>query len=299
MKVLVVGNRGFIGAHVYHYFMDRFGDEVWGCDVVTDYSARNYFLIDAVNADFDELFRQRKFDVCINCSGASSVPESMTHPRRDYYLNTKYVFDILEAIRKYSPDCKFLNMSSAAVYGNPKKLPINENDPLEPLSPYGWHKHQSEIIIKEYYEVYGTMGASVRIFSAYGVGLKKQLFWDWHSKLQRSTHITLFGTGNESRDFIYVSDIATALDYVIQQSDFTADIVNVANGKEIFIKDAIEIFRDECKFNFTYEFTNSVRKGDPLNWRADISRLAAFGYTQKVEFREGLRKYLTWLSEKK
>jgi dTDP-glucose 4,6-dehydratase/UDP-glucose 4-epimerase len=124
MKILIIGSKGFIGQHLKRFLMSK-DHEVWGADVVVDYvHPEKYFLIDASNADFHELFKEVNFDVCINCSGAASVPDSLQHPLRDYNLNTANVFKLLDAIRLSQPGCKFINLSSAAVYGNPPALPV-------------------------------------------------------------------------------------------------------------------------------------------------------------------------------
>src|SRR5688572_14773670 len=115
LKILIIGSKGFIGFSVFTYLSKKHDYQVWGCDVVVDYTATNYFLIDASNSDFEEVFQQQPFSVCINCSGAANVPNSLLHPLRDYYLNTLNVFKILESIRKHAPACRFLNISSAAV----------------------------------------------------------------------------------------------------------------------------------------------------------------------------------------
>jgi UDP-glucose 4-epimerase len=209
------------------------------------------------------------------------------------------VFNILEAIRKFAPGCKFLNLSSAAVYGNPASLPVSETQPVKPLSPYGWHKLQSEMLCQEYHEIFGIATCSARIFSAYGIGLTKQLFWDWYQKVQSNSQITLFGTGSESRDFIFIEDLVRALDCVVTASAFRGNIINVANGKEMAIKDAIEVFKKAFGKNFTYTFNGTVRKGDPVNWVADIQQLKSLGYRQQVTFEEGLKRYIEWLHAKK
>ena len=174
MKILIVGSRGFIGSHCVDYFEKN--NEVWGCDVVLDYASNHYFSIDAVDSDFQNIFQQQKFDVCINCSGAANVPFSLERPINDFKLNTLNVFKLLEAIRLYAPGCKFINMSSAAVYGNPLSLPIKESDKRNPVSPYGLHKLMAEIVCEEFYHFWGMKTCSLRIFSAYGPRLKKQLF---------------------------------------------------------------------------------------------------------------------------
>jgi UDP-glucose 4-epimerase len=203
-KILIVGSKGFIGSNLGKYLNILASVEVWGCDVVTDYGASNYYLIDASNSDFEELFQAHSFDICFNCSGSASVPDSLLHPLRDFYLNSLNVFKMAEAIRKYRPECKFLNISSAAVYGNPEQLPIKETAALMPISPYGYHKLQSENICEEFNRFYNIQTCSVRIFSAYGNGLKKQLFWDISQKLSKNNEVVLFGTGMESRDFIHI-----------------------------------------------------------------------------------------------
>jgi UDP-glucose 4-epimerase len=295
MKALIIGSKGFIGTHLTRYFEADAKNEVYTCDVVTDYAAKNYFLIDAANADFEEVFKDREFDVCLNCSGAASVPDSVIHPLRDYYLNAKHVFNILNAIRQFSPATKFINLSSAAVYGNPTQLPIRESQPVSPVSPYGWHKYHSELICREFSDIYKLKTCSVRVFSVYGPGLKKQLFWDWAQKAEKMSELLIFGTGNESRDFIYIDDLVKALALIGRHAAFQAETINVANGEEVFIKDAATTFTGLLERPLPIRFNNEVRKGDPLNWVADITLLRSFGYQQKLSFKEGIQRYLEWI----
>ena len=182
MKIIVIGSKGFIGSHCVDYFSKE--HEVWGCDVVLDYNTSHYFSIDAVDSDFLGIFEQREYDVCINCSGAANVPFSLDKPFNDFKLNTLNVFKLLEAIRKHSPKCKFITMSSAAVYGNPEQLPIVESQMKNPVSPYGFHKSMAENICEEYSRFWNIQTCSLRIFSAYGPRLKKQLFWDLFHKIK-------------------------------------------------------------------------------------------------------------------
>lgn len=205
MKIIIIGSRGFIGNACVEYF--RRDNEVWECDVVMDYDRPRYLFIEAVDSDFQEIFRDGEFDVCINCSGAANVPFSLEKPLHDFQLNTLNVFKILDAIRRYNPECKFLNLSSAAVYGNPVSLPVTESQAVAPVSPYGMHKAMAENICEEFYRFWGVSTCSVRIFSAYGPGLKKQLLWDISCKLLNDGPLHLFGTGEETRDFIYISDL--------------------------------------------------------------------------------------------
>ncbi len=297
MKYLIIGSRGFIGQHLFNHLKTK--NKVWGADVVVDYEHKDdYFLIDSTNADFKDIFKKQDFDVCINCSGAASVPDSIDSPLRDYFLNTVNVFKILEAIRDSQTDCKFLNLSSAAVYGNPSKLPIKENSQLQPLSPYGIHKRQSEEICQEFHNHFDVKTCSLRIFSAYGDGLTKQLFWDLFKKAQTGKEISLYGTGLESRDFIYITDLVRAIEIVAVNAVFDGKAINIANGKELLIKDVVGVFYNFFNDEVKFQFSSESRAGDPNNWRADISLIKELGYTQEYSINEGLSHYYQWLIQR-
>ena len=103
-SILIIGSKGFIGGHAYHYFSSLSAEyDCVGCDVAVDYNDSRYFQVDGTNCDYTELFEQFKFDVCINCSGAASVPDSIIHPLRDFTLNVFNVVKILDAIKRYAP----------------------------------------------------------------------------------------------------------------------------------------------------------------------------------------------------
>jgi dTDP-glucose 4,6-dehydratase/UDP-glucose 4-epimerase len=297
MNILIIGSKGFIGKYAYQYFLSCGGYECWGCDVVVDYVDPHYMLIDALNGDFNEVFEQQAFDVCINCSGAASVPDSLIHPLRDFTSNVVVVGKILEAIRRHAPSCRFINLSSAAVYGNPASLPVVETAALCPISPYGFHKLYAENMCEEFYRFYNIQSCSVRIFSAYGNGLKKQLFWDVAQQLKSDKIVILHGTGDESRDFIHVSDIIQALELILTKGSFNADHYNIANGEEITVRESTQKLQAFFGYGNRIEFAGDHRKGDPLHWRANISKLKALGYEQRVSIDEGLKNYAGWIRE--
>ena len=252
-------------------------------------------VIDAANSDFHSIFLSNDFDICINCSGAASVPDSLVHPLRDYILNTQNVFKVLDAIRMYRPQCKFVNLSSAAIYGNPQNLPVMENSNPAPISPYGNHKLQAEIICREFFDYYSIGTCSLRIFSAYGIGLKKQLLWDLSKKFINNNEIELFGTGNESRDFININDIINAIELCMHNATFKADQINIANGVEVTVKQIADMFLANFGDDKRIRFNGKTKAGDPLCWKADISRLKSIGYMAQVEIEPGIREYIKWV----
>lgn len=295
MKILVVGSRGFIGSHCVDYFSQE--NEVWGCDVIMDYNDPQYIWIGSVDGELLGIFREHQFDVCINCSGAASVPFSLSNPYNDFNLNTLNVIKLLEAIRIYNSNCKFITMSSAAVYGNPENLPIIADVRVAPVSPYGYHKVFAENVCEEYSRFWGIKTCCVRIFSAYGPRLKKQLFWDMYNKFCNNEVIELWGTGRESRDFIYISDLVRAIDIVIKNSSFNGDRINLANGCQITIAEVAGAFVKALGSEKKIKFNGEERIGDPINWEADITRLIEWGYVPQVSLEQGIKEYISWVSE--
>jgi UDP-glucose 4-epimerase len=297
VNILIIGSQGFIGSHCVQYFSTAY--TVYGADILPGSSNDNYFFLSAIDPDYSALFSRQNFDVCINCSGAANVPDSLKDPLHDFELNTTNVFKILNCISKYQPRCRFLNLSSAAVYGDPDILPINERATIHPLSPYGWHKYYAEMICREFFLSKKINTCSIRIFSAYGEGLKKQLFWDLYQKSKRSKQVQLFGTGNETRDYIYIKDLVKAIEFVMQQGSFCGECINVASGKEVSLRHASETFYRLLGNGITLQFSNENRSGDPLNWCGDISTLKKMGYQPGYDLQQGLKNYIEWLQAEK
>jgi UDP-glucose 4-epimerase len=297
VKILIIGSKGFIGTHCVSYFQSK-GLEVFQADVTTS-SEVNYYQIESQNSDFSLPFKEHQFDVCINASGSAHVGFSFENPSKDFELNVVNVQKILVAIRDYNCNCKFINFSSAAVYGNPQFLPITENSTCKPLSPYGFHKLQSELLLTEYHNFFGLNTCSLRVFSAFGPRLKKQLFWDLYQKAIKEETVSLFGTGNETRDFIFIDDLIQILDLVIHNSPFHGSIYNVASQVETRIADAAQIFINEFSPIKQLVFNGEVKVGDPNNWLADMKCLKDFGFKPQFDLQTGLKKYAEWLKELK
>lgn len=294
MKILVLGSHGFIGSHMVAYFVSK-GYAVTGCDLVEDVAiGYEYHKISILSSDFDTLFVNGAFDMCINASGSGNVSYSVSHPISDFESNTICVAKVLDTIRKFRPNCKYIHISSAAVYGNPGKLPIHENDTLAPLSPYGYHKVMSEQICKEYSHLYNVPTVIIRPFSVYGNGLKKQLLWDICAKLKMADSISLFGTGNESRDFIHIDDLIGLIELVILNAPFNCDIYNAASCKETTIKEVAAIFEKNYGTNKKILFSGKFKIGDPINWRADISASVALGFISNANIEKNIIDYINW-----
>jgi UDP-glucose 4-epimerase len=295
MKVLILGSEGFIGSHLVRFFLKKeysvFGCDLYECSRSGTYT---YFKVSRLSPEWEGIFSSNTFDYCINASGTGSVPFSMTHPFTDFESNALDVIRILDNIRRLMPGCRYLHISSAAVYGNPRNLPVREEDVLHPLSPYGWHKLVSEQICREYHEIFGVAIVIVRPFSVYGSGLNKQLLWDVCKKLQLEDKVTLYGTGKESRDFIHVEDLCALLDIIIHKSSFTLEVYNAANGQQVTIENIVGLLHSSFECDKEMCFNGNQRAGDPLNWEADTTKIIALGYRPAITLEQGIQEYVQY-----
>ena len=289
MNILIIGSSGFIGKACVDYFLSS-GYHVSGTDIVgKNENDFIFYQLDSSAPDFNAVFDKTQFDLCINASGAASVAFSMQFPAEDYRMNVINVGLILDAIVKHQQNCRFINFSSAAVYGNPNQLPIAENAPLVPVSPYGKNKLEAENLIRQYFDRTGLKSCSLRVFSAYGPRLHKQLFWDIFLKARETRIIELFGTGHESRDFIFIDDLVRAVECIAQNAQMKGECINVASGEETFIRDAARIFLSFQLSNFELKFSGKAKVGDPINWKANNSLLKSLGFVPTVSIADGLR----------
>jgi dTDP-glucose 4,6-dehydratase/UDP-glucose 4-epimerase len=261
-------------------------------------SRYSYFQFTSDDNLLKRIFQQVKPDICINCAGAANVQASFTDPLYDFDLNVRLIVSILEACRFSNHETRLIQISSAAVYGNPEILPVKSNVKPLPISPYGVHKLISEELVAHFGSIFGLKTCSLRIFSAYGNGQRKLFLWDCFNKLNFSkTHVTFYGTGNESRDFIHIDDIAAQIRLILKNSKFDGEVYNVANGREVRIQEIVDTMLDVLNKNLHVEFSGEVRSGDPLHWCADITPIINWGYKQTVSIENGVKNYVQWALE--
>jgi len=296
--VLITGVAGFIGRYVARIFMQQ-GWRVIGVDRSVAENAplsslSVYQQMDLPGDRLDSFIKEHAPNVCVHCAGRASVGMSIDNPAADFQMNVVLTFNILDALRRNRPECRFVFLSSAAVFGNPARMPVDEACSPNPLSPYGFHKYQSEQLCLEFSQIYNLSTCSLRIFSAYGAGLRRQVMWDICYKLLTGNSLTLQGTGKESRDFIHAFDIARAIEMVASTAEMKGEIYTLGTGRETTIAELAEIIIQSLNIQSVPKFTNEVPKGVPLNWRADISKLRMLGFEPVVALEDGVKGYVDW-----
>lgn len=296
--VLITGVAGFLGRHAARQF-SRAGWRVIGVDLTTPENAQLsagtlYHRMQLPNPGLAELIRALPPDACVHCAGRASVAFSLADPGADFRDNTVLTFELLETLRTTAPACRLLLLSSAAVYGSPTSLPVAETQRTAPLTPYGFHKLQCELLCEEFNRVYGLPTTIARIFSAYGPGLRRQIIWEICERALAGNGLSLPGTGRESQDFIHCRDIAHALVLLAENGATNADVYNVASGQETTTAALADILVPAVLSEARAEFDGRATPEVAHCWRADIGKITALGFAPTIQLEQGLRGVAAW-----
>lgn len=304
--VWVTGVQGFIGRNLARYLSQQgydvfgIGNGVW-TDGEAEQQGLRYLVSDEVTLrNLDELAdRSLVPNAVFHLAGGSAVGPSFDEPQRDYLSSVDSTMQLLEWLRVNSPQTRVVLASSAAVYGGGHSGPIAEQAPLHPYSPYGWHKAMAEMLCESYAKNFGIRSSVVRLFSAYGPGLQKQLIWDICRKLQSSVAaLELGGTGRELRDWIHIADVVRLLAFVYQRDGADFEVFNGASGMGESIANVAKIVCKHWGVDIPIEFSGKARKGDPERLVADVSRLHQNKFRVNVQLSRGLLETVNWYKEK-
>ena len=298
-KLIITGVSGFLGTWIARYFRER-GWETVGVGTVRARDCAVGGLSGYLQARFPdagaaEWIAAQRPDAVVHCGGLASVPESFLDPERGADGAVRGTAEILEALRRSGSGAKFVLMSSAAVYGQPKSIPVREDARLEPMSPYGWHKLEAEAICREHVERWGGRASALRVFSAYGEGLRRQVVWDLVQRIRSSDQrLELLGTGEESRDFVHAWDVARAVEVVIGSAPMKGEVYNVGSGEETTIRELAEMLMEVMGKRLALSWVGDPLEGYPVRWHADIGAISGLGYKRGARLGERLRSVVSW-----
>ena len=279
MLVVVTGASGFIGRYLQAWLASRCYDVVGAARAGSDRAG--LVPLDPDGLDFRHLL-ERGPDVLVHAAGMALVTDSLTETTRDFESNTALYQGVLEAVRQAPPACRVVLVSSAAVYGNPASLPISESAPIAPISPYGYHKAMAEQLGQMYHQIFGLKTCAVRVFSAYGRGLRRQVVYD-AIRMLRASHPgrgRLPGHGPRSAGFHSCRRCRSRDRHGDPGSSLDRRGVQPRQGVSVTIAELVEIARSQLDMPTDATFDGVLARGHPLEWRADIGRLKALGFTR-------------------
>lgn len=296
MKVLVTGGAGFIGSHIVDLLVET------GCRVsVADNlsSGRfeninprvNFYKIDVRDRALADAIARERPEAVIHLAAQSDVQRSLNDPPADAQINILGAINLLNACA----DCgvgKVVYASTAAVYGNPSCLPVDEDHPAKPQSPYGVSKYTVEHYLRVYKEVSGINYTVLRFANVYGPrqdssgeGGVVAIFAD---KLLRGENPRIFGDGKQTRDFIYVKDVAAASIAALRRGD--SGTFNVGAGVGLSVN---HLFRELKKITGSNlePVYQPPRPGDITHsYLANESTCASLAWRPRYSLAEGLRE---------
>ncbi|MEN3009368.1 MAG: UDP-glucose 4-epimerase GalE [Candidatus Bipolaricaulaceae bacterium] len=292
--ILVTGGAGYIGSHTVKELLAS-GYEVVVLDdlssghrelVLTEHFVQGDICDPALVA---RVFRTYPITAVLHFAALTSVPESVADPARYYAVNLVGTWNVLEAMRAHGVKL-FVFSSSAAVYGDPQRLPIPEDHPTQPKSPYGRTKRMVEEMLADYARAYGFRYVSLRYFNAAGSDPEGRI-GEWHEPerhliplvlevaLGRRPYLEIFGTdyatpdGTGVRDYVHVTDLARAHVRALQHLEAGGEsrVYNLGIGRGYSVREVVEVCRRVTGRAIPVR-EGPRRPGDPAVLVADPSR---------------------------
>jgi nucleoside-diphosphate-sugar epimerase len=308
MNCLVTGAAGFIGSHLSRRLI-REGLSVTGVDSFTDYYPRwikekNLSLIkeeskfsfieeDINSLDLSQLLQG--FDCVFHMAAQAGVRASWGLSFSEYLRNNIEATQRLLEESKELPLHRFVYASSSSVYGYCTELPMSESSPLLPFSPYGVTKLAGENLCYLYSKNYGVPTISLRFFTVYGPGQRPDMaFHKFFKSVSENKPITVFGTGEQTRDFTFIDDIVNALLTCITDGRL-GETYNLGGGNRKILKDLFPLFEEICEKKISIKWEEN-QKGDVPHTLADIQKAKnELGFDPKMPIEEGLSEEWEWI----
>ena len=302
MEILITGGAGVIGAHIFQQLQGRRDMDVVVFDNLSSGSKEHVPAgMELVEGDVcdeaavDALFADHHFDAVIHLAAQTMVPTSVEQPVLDCRINLEGVLHVLEACRIHGTR-HILFSSSAAVYGDNLHISLKETERLVPTSPYGITKMTTEHYLRVYHELYGMDATVFRFANVYGErqGEKGEggVVSIFCKLLSQRQGITVFGDGNQTRDFVYAGDIAQAIIRALPLKGYHT--MNVSTGQETSINDLICSFEKAVGYTVPVQYT-APRTGDILRSVLSNETLKRdLGFVPAMNLEEGIRRTYDW-----
>mgnify|MGYP001215567668 CR=1 FL=1 len=305
MKAILTGGAGFIGSHIADDLIDK-GAKVLVIDDLSSGDINN--LSDSVEflnlniADYKLSDQLKKFngDVLIHCAAQASVSHSIDEPSFDAEVNILNGIKLMDyAIESNVNSYVYLN-TGGALYGEPEYLPCDEQHPIKPISPYGLSKYTLE----NYFDILLPASAnfiSLRLANVYGPrqdpGGEAGVVAIFAQKMLNNENVIIFGDGDQSRDFVYVKDVAAAVILALQSE--TNGHINIGSGEQTTVTQIFENLSAEIGYQ-KKPIYKPERKGDVKHIYLNVEKARAnLGWTAHMNLQNGLRETVNLLRSNK
>ncbi len=296
MNILVTGGCGFIGSHI----TDRLTELKHNVCVVDDLSGGKienlnpcavFHKIDIRSKELEAVFESFKPEIVFHEAAQISMPKSLLDPINDTSRNLTGTVNLLECCRKHRVK-KIIYASSAAVYGEPDYLGIDEYHACKPLSPYGLSKLTAEEYIKLFSKLYGLKYTILRYANVYGIRQEPTgeggVISILTEKLMKKHPFDVYGDGEQTRDYVYVKDIVGANIAAMTKAD--GETINAGTGEPVTITELIRCSEAVSGIKLDLHYL-SERKGDIVHSRFNIQKMNdVLGYSPEYSLEKGLKE---------
>jgi UDP-glucose 4-epimerase len=311
-KVLVTGGAGFIGSHVVDALVAR-GDRVWVVDDLSSgrrdqvNSSASFAEMDIADPALRDLFQDVEFDLVSHHAAQIDVRVSVTDPARDATVNVLGLLNVLEGAREAGTERVIYVSSGGVVYGEPEQVPTPESAPKLPLSPYGVAKLSGEQYLYYYREVHGLEYVALRYANVYGPRQDPHgeagvvaIFCD---RLQSGEELTIFGDGEQTRDYVYVQDVVSAnlwaSDVTLDQSSGLDSVAfNVGTGTPTSVNRLAEVLENIAGTQ-PRRAQEAARAGELRHSTLDVSRLSGRGWAPRYSLEDGLTQTFNFIANQR
>jgi UDP-glucose 4-epimerase len=311
--IAVTGGAGFIGSHTVDRLLSA-GHQVVVIDNFRTGKMENLArwsgdprltvvradVTDGLDAALGEITRDRgPVTRIIHLAAQISVVYSVEHPVEDGRINYEGTVQVLEYARRHGVR-KVVFASSAAVYGDVSSLPVREDAPCRPLSPYGINKRASEDQLLYYTAVHGVPTTALRFFNVYGprqdpASPYTGVISIFAQRAAAAAPLRIFGDGSQTRDFVFVRDVAAAVVRACLEDRGSGVVANVGTGRQTSVAALARLICELCGSSSPIEHA-PARAGEVLHSLADVSRLAAtFDLRAETPLATGLAETLAWM----
>jgi UDP-glucose 4-epimerase len=305
---LVTGGAGFIGSNIVAALVKK-GKKVRILDNFS--SGKMDFLkpflkdIQIVRGDIQKPADCRKavkgVSIVIHQAALRSVAKSVMDPFATHECDATGTLNVLEAAKNEGVD-RLVYASSSSVYGDVKRFPMREGDPIKPLSPYGVAKLAAELYAYSYYLNYGLETVSLRYFNVFGPHQNPESIYSavvpaFIERLKKNISPFIYGTGEQTRDFTYVDNVVNANLLAAEVPAAKGHVFNVASGQDYSVLDVYHGLAKIMGKTHIKPVFKKRRPSDPDKTNADISKTKKIlGWRPTVNFEEGLKRTAQWFA---
>ncbi len=310
MNILISGGAGFIGSNSADFLIKKGNRVIIADNLLSGFYKNISGLADKERCVFyeadirdgaamEKIFIDHKIDACINFAALISVAESTEKPKLTEDINVNGMINLIEICGKHRIKY-FVHASSAAVYGDSQELPKREEMVPEPKSPYAITKITGEYYNRYFSQVYGYNAVNCRFFNVFGPRQNPESQYSaaipiFIKRALQNRDITIYGDGGQTRDFIFVGDLISAIYYLMENSEKNREnpTFNLGYGKFITINDLVKMIIRLTGSSSKIIYENS-RPGDIKYSYASVEKLMNTGWVENSGFDKGLMDTIEW-----